>query len=85
VPDLQPVYQGGHRPQPGAGSFVIRMWQLQRQRWLLSRAGGSTLMDRMGSNPSWQFFNVTVESYVPPDCFAAAVVQVRALRCLLAR
>jgi hypothetical protein len=42
-------------------------------------------MDKIGqgSTASWQFFNVSVEGYMPPDCFAAAVTQVRQPRALL--
>jgi hypothetical protein len=78
IPDLQPSYAGDKAPQPGERSFVIRSWQLQRQRYLLTKAGGSTIMDRIGqSSASWQYFNVSVEGYKEPDCFGAAVVQVR--------
>lgn len=77
IPNLQPSYSGP-RPAAGAERFVIRLWQLQLGRWLLSRAGGNTLMDRMRSSSlaTWQFFNVAVEPYTPRDCFAAATTQV---------
>jgi len=77
-PDLRPTYADGKPPRLGDASFTIRLWQLQRQRWLLSKTGGSTIMDKLGSTASWQFFNVTAEKYTEPDCFAAAVVQVGA-------
>lgn len=83
IPDLQPNYVGDQNPKMGADSFTIKSWQLQRQRYLLTKAGGSVIMDKIGqgSTASWQFFNVTVEPYKPPDCFAAAVVQVRGAAC----
>lgn len=78
IPDLQPTYVGSRPPKLGDTSFGIRNWQLQRNRWMLTRAGGSTIMDKISSaqSASWQFFNVSVETYTEPDCFAAAVVQV---------
>jgi hypothetical protein len=77
IPDLQPTF-AGKPPQRGTKSFVIKSWQLQRQRWLLTKTGGSTIMDRMSSSSSasWQLNNITVESYKDADCFGAAVVQV---------
>lgn len=77
TPDLQPNFVGGKPPRLGAQSVGIKTWQLQQQRWMLARAGGNTLMDKMSSTASWQFYNVTAEGYTEPDCFAAAVVQVR--------
>jgi hypothetical protein len=76
MPDLQPNYVGGKEPQPGAQSVAIKSWQLQQQRYLLTKSGGSTIMDKMSSTASWQFYNVTAEEYTEPDCFAAATVQV---------
>lgn len=76
VPDLQPGYVGNKPPRPGATSFVIKLWQLQRQRWLLSKSGGAVYMEKQGNTASWQYFNVTAEAYEVPDCFAAAFMQV---------
>jgi hypothetical protein len=78
IPDLQPTFGSNKPPQPGTKSFLIKSWQLQRQRWMLTKTGGSTIMDRMStsSSASWQMFNITVESYKDVDCFGAAVVQV---------
>jgi hypothetical protein len=54
------------------------MWQLQQQRYLTSRQGGNQLMEKINDGmASWQFFNVSVEKYVPDDCFGGAFTQVR--------
>eukprot|EP00878_Enallax_costatus_P007009 GHUV01007345.1.p1 GENE.GHUV01007345.1~~GHUV01007345.1.p1 ORF type:complete len:1094 (+),score=299.39 GHUV01007345.1:294-3575(+) len=75
-PNLQPTYEGP-APTVGASNFTIKRWQLQQQRWLVQRVGGTSLLDKIGSNgmASWQFFNVTVGSYRPTDCFNAAFLQ----------
>lgn len=80
-PNLQPVY-GGQPPKPGDAEFVIKLWQLQQQRWLTSRVGGNAILDKLGSGSmaSWQFFNVTVAKYQPQDCFGGAFTQVWASR-----
>lgn len=80
TPNLQPTYEGAP-PAPGAASFTIKRWQLQQQRWLVQRVGGTSLLDKLGNNgmASWQFFNVTVRKYKPMDCFNAAYTQVCSL------
>lgn len=73
---MQPTYIGS-APTAGASNFTIRRWQLQQQRWMVQTVGGTSLLDKIGSNgmASWQFFNVTVGSYWPADCFNAAFIQ----------
>ncbi len=77
TPNLQPTY-AGPAPEIGTRNFTIKRWQLQQQRWLVQRVGGTSLLDKLGSNgvSSWQFFNVTVLEYQPADCFNAAYIQV---------
>jgi hypothetical protein len=53
------------------------MWQLQQQRYLTLRQGGQQLMEKINDGmASWQFFNVSVQKYVPDDCFGGAFTQV---------
>jgi hypothetical protein len=81
VPNLQPTYLGPP-PEIGDSNFTVKMWQLQQQRYLTSRQGGQQLMERIYDGmASWQFFNVSVEKYVPDDCFGGAFTQVRYVTC----
>ncbi|WIA41787.1 hypothetical protein OEZ86_009120 [Tetradesmus obliquus] len=75
VPNLQPTYVGPP-PKMGDSNFTVSMWQLQQQRYLTLRQGGQQLMEKINDGmASWQFFNVSVEKYVPEDCFGGAYTQ----------